>query len=156
MARAAATLEAKDPDVRSAPAVSRLVDCPDAAALLPAMVAAESALGLVAPGRGVADAGAEARARAAVDARACAQAAACAAGFSTFTDSLAAAADAPRRAGLAAKAAALLAEAEAQGEAGDVDAAQRLTAEAEATRRQADGPMPKLPGSDPLSVRPAD
>ena len=152
VARAASTLESKDPDLRSAPSVAALVDCPEAHALAPAAAAAEAALAV--SGRGIADPQAEARARAAVDARAVAQATSAVAGFVKFTDGLAAAADAPRQAALAAQAAALLQQAEAAGEEGNVDEAQKLTAEAEGVKRLAAMPPPKLPGSDPILVRP--
>jgi len=151
VARQAATLEAKDPEIRAAPAISALVDCEASHALDEAVRLAEEAA--AAPGV-VMDAGVEARARAAVDARALAQASAVVQSFTAFTDKLALAADGPRQAELGAAIAAKLAEAERLGESGDVDGAQRLTEEAEGLQRLKDTPPPRPTGVEAaLTVR---
>ena len=148
--RAAATIDAKDPEMRTAPSVSALVDCPEAHAMDTEIREAEALSARHAGAPGLMDPLSEARLRALIDTRAMLQAASVAKGFSGFAESLHAKADAPRQAELAAAAAAKLAEAETAGEEGRVEDSVRLVAEAEAIQRIAAQPPPRPPAAEPV------
>lgn len=152
VARSFDLLLAKDPELRNAPSVARLVDTADAHALDDAVAAAEAAVASGPGGVLMPDPTTEAACRAALDERAMVQGKHCAAGFSAFTGKLSAAADAVRQADLSARAAAKLTEAEKAGEEGRVDEAQKLTEEAEELKALAAAPPPKPPGPEIVRI----
>ena len=152
VARSFDLLVVKDPELRNAPSVARLVDTHEAHALDDAVATAEAAVAAGPGGVLMPDPVAEAACRAAIDERAMVQGRHCAAGFASFTGKLAAAADVERQADLSLRAAAKLSEAEKAGEEGRVDDAQKLTEEAEQLKALAAQPAPKPPGPDIVRI----